>query len=160
MTHAELVKLAASWLTRTQRCSVVITEMATTGEEPDAIGWNRNESVLVECKTSRSDFFTDFGKPHRMMQAYGVGKLRYYLTLPGVIRMTELPACWGLLEVTGTKIRLARKAEPQPAWNHRQETRMLVSALRRIGTNPPAGTSIKCYTIETRNRAELHVEPE
>jgi len=37
-THDELVKKAKSWLW-SQGCAVVITEMSSSTQEPDAIGW-------------------------------------------------------------------------------------------------------------------------
>lgn len=57
ISHAQLVTVAARWLGR--RCSVVLTELQTSGEAPDAIGWSHRQSTLVECKVSRSDFLSD-----------------------------------------------------------------------------------------------------
>lgn len=59
MTHADLVMLAERWL-YAMGCGVVIFEQRTfSWEQPDALAWKSNESILVECKTSRSDFHAD-----------------------------------------------------------------------------------------------------
>jgi hypothetical protein len=53
-THANLVLSAARWLRNTKGCTVVFTEFAATGNEtPDAIGFQGERSILVECKVSR-----------------------------------------------------------------------------------------------------------
>lgn len=155
ISHTSLVEVAAAWLRR--KCSVVITELATTGETPDAIGWHGTHSTLVECKCSRADFLADKSKWFRREEWQGIGQRRYYLTTPGIIRLEELPPKWGLLEVTGNRIRELRKAEVMDDTNHRHEIGILLSTLRRIGKGAPTGTSIKCYTIETKCRATLGV---
>jgi hypothetical protein len=87
----------------------------------------------------------------------GIGFARYFLTAPGIIKETELPAKWGLLELTGSKVRVVRKSEHFEETNHRHEIRILLSAIRRIGQNAPPGVSIKCYTIQSKNTASLRV---
>lgn len=159
MTHNQLVDVAADWLRRT--CSVVVTELATQGEEPDAIGWHGTHSTLVECKASAADFRADGSKPFRCSPFMGIGQHRYFLSASGVIPMDKLPAGWGLLEVTGSRVRVARQSDGFEA-NHVQEMRILLSCLRRIGHSAPKGVSIRCYTIDTLNRASLGIlmEPE
>lgn len=61
MTHSTLVSRAKKWLQ--QKHSIVVTEMGTSGEEPDAIGFRMGFSTLIECKTSRSDYYADRRKP-------------------------------------------------------------------------------------------------
>ncbi len=153
--HQSLVESAARWLRR--KCSVVITELATTGETPDAIGWHGTHSTLVECKCSRADFLADKAKWFRREQRQGVGTERYYLTLPGIVKLGELPPKWGLLEVTGSRVIEVLRAEHCEETNRRHEIGILLSTLRRIGKGAPVGTSIKCYTIETKCRATLGV---
>lgn len=157
MTHSELVELAAAWLRN--RCPIVVTEIATTGEEPDALGWHCSNSILVECKVSREDFRADAKKSFRLDSFSGIGNQRYFMAPAGVIPVNDLPSKWGLLEVTGSRIRRARDSEYFEA-NHRHEIGILISCLRRIGRTAPQGVSIKCYTIETRNRATIEIEPE
>ncbi|MNK58657.1 hypothetical protein D3C87_777470 [compost metagenome] len=149
MTHAELVELAAEWLW--SKCSVVITEMVSvsvTMECPDAIGWYSHASYLVECKASRADFLADRKKVFRQSPEHGMGTYRYFLAARGVIKPEELPANWGLLEVSeGGKVRTAVKSSPQPSF-FQAERDLLLSALRRVGKAIPdgAGVSVKYYT--------------
>ena len=101
MTHAQLVERAVRWL-RAYRCGVVLSEQAcVSGEMPDAIGWKRAcHSVLVECKVTRADFLADRAKPFRLKPEKAVGSERFYLTPPGLVKVEELPAGWGLLEAS------------------------------------------------------------
>ena len=100
MTHDELVIRAVRWLKNTVRCVVVAGEPWTPDWElPDAIGWKSWASWLVECKTSRADFFRDQKKGFRRAGAKSLGNYRYYMTPPGLIHPNELPPGWGLLEV-------------------------------------------------------------
>lgn len=157
VSHATLVEVAACWLRR--KCSVVITELGTTGETPDAIGWQGPHSMLIECKVSRADFKADAQKCFRREEWMGIGQRRYFLTVPGIIQPGELPARWGLLELTGSKVRKVHEGQNFPEVNSRHEIGILLSTLRRIGQSAPPGTSIKCYTIETERRATLGVRP-
>lgn len=155
ISHSTLVEAAALWLRKD--CSIVTTELCTFGESPDAIGWNGSTSTLIECKASLADFKADKLKPFRFYEWQGIGMRRYYLSIPGVIKVEDLPPKWGLLELTGAKIRLVRKSELFEQVNHGQEIRILLSLLRRIGQNAPEGVSVRCYTIRTRNRSSLSV---
>ncbi|MEQ6438152.1 adenylosuccinate synthase [Comamonas sp. w2-DMI] len=98
------------WLKRPQSrgghgCQVAVDECSTgkTGEIPDALGFCfygqavRDGTVMVECKTSRADFFADKAKQHR--HTGGVGNWRYYMAPAGLIQVDELPDKWGLIEV-------------------------------------------------------------
>jgi hypothetical protein len=112
MNHKELCALAVAWLQRPSSrfgpgCLVAISETTNwiNGEIPDAIGWRpykhaRCGSVIVEVKTSRSDFLADANKPHRKDAATGMGIYRYMMAPEGVIPLDRLPAKWGLIEVT------------------------------------------------------------
>lgn len=106
MKHSELIEIAVRWLRGTQRCSVVLAEAQGGHEIPDAIGWARGGrvSTLVECKVSRSDFLRDAKKWHRRA-GLAIGQQRYYLTPPGTIVPSDLPADWGLLEA-GARVRV------------------------------------------------------
>ncbi len=156
MTHKDLVQIAADWLKK-NRCSVVITELATGGECPDAIGWRGPFSTLVECKISRCDFSSDRKKPFRSANWLGVGLNRYFLTPPGLLSVDDLPPKWGLLEFSGDKLRVAKKSELFRV-NNRHEVSILLSCLRRIGHLSPRGVSIRCYTIESQNTATVSLE--
>jgi hypothetical protein len=134
MTHEELRKRAVKWLTG-KGCSVVLSEIVALDghitEIPDAIGWKHgNQSTLVECKISRSDFKANAEKLH-MQADSGVGQYRYFLTPPNMMHLDEVPEGWGLLETRDKHIHVKKDAamrEPNRAY----ETSMLVSALRRI----------------------------
>lgn len=83
MTHAELVTRAAKWLKNFMRCRVVLTELValtSSGERPDAIGWVFNQSILIECKANRSDFYADSKKRARHEGYPALGAWRFYLT--------------------------------------------------------------------------------
>lgn len=94
------------------RCRCVLAECGAVNEIPDAIGWRRAvQSILVECKTSRSDFFADRSKYFRRNPEQGMGMARYMMTPPKLVRPEELPAGWGLLEAHARCVRVVRASE-------------------------------------------------
>lgn len=108
-THAALCDMAVKWLKRAHSaggpgCQVAVSEVAGgwTGEIPDAIGFSLSHwetgATVIEVKVSRSDFLADRHKPHR--HAGGMGSWRYFMTPVGLLSLDELPAGWGLIEVT------------------------------------------------------------
>lgn len=135
MTHAQTVEKAVRWL-RWYRCGVVLSEQAcVSGEMPDAIGWKPAcHSVLVECKVSRADFLADREKPFRVKPEKGVGSERFYLTRPGLVRVKELPAGWGLLEHRrgGIEMVQASAKNLRSAVGFRYEMNLLLASLRRV----------------------------
>lgn len=135
MTHAQLVDKACRWL-RSYRCGVVLSEQAcVSGEMPDAIGWKRQcHSVLVECKVSRADFFVDREKPFRLKPEHGVGCERFYLMMPGLVKVEELPAGWGLLEYQRGRIVTVRDSAKnlRTARGFRYEMNLLLASLYRV----------------------------
>ncbi len=135
MTHAQLVERAVRWL-RAYRCGVVLSEQAcVSGEMPDAIGWKKAcHSVLVECKVARADFLADREKPWRQRPERGVGSERFYLTLPGLIKIEELPAGWGLLEYRRGHIDTLHESVKnlRTATGFRCEMNLLLASLRRV----------------------------
>ena len=137
MTHDDLVARAARWLRGTQRCSVVITVTEScTYEIPDAIGWRHmGYSILVECKTFRSDFFRDVKYKNCHSPKMGMGQRRYFMTPPGLLGLDEIPQGWGLLEVHEKYVRVKRKAPPRSEevmkfYSRRMEQMQIFSALR------------------------------
>jgi hypothetical protein len=135
MTHAQLVEKAVRWLRR-YRCGVVLSEQAcVSGEMPDAIGWKQAcHSVLVECKVTRADFLADRAKRFRLKPEKGVGSERFYLTLPGLIKVEELPAGWGLLELGRGRIEMVHPSAKnlRSASGFRCEMNLLLASLRRV----------------------------
>jgi hypothetical protein len=135
MTHAQLVERAVRWL-RWYRCGVVLSEQAcVSGEMPDAIGWKQaSHSVLVECKVTRGDFLADHGKPFRVKPEKGVGCERFYLTPARLLKVEELPAGWGLLELQRGRVEMVRPSEKKlrTAVGFRYEMNLLLASLRRV----------------------------
>lgn len=135
MTHAQLVEKAVRWL-RSYRCGVVLSEQAcTSGEMPDAIGWKKAcHSVMVECKVTRADFMVDREKPWRQKPERGVGSERFYLALPGLIKVEELPTGWGLLEIRRGRLEMVRESAKnlRTAVGFRYEMNLLLASLRRV----------------------------
>ena len=113
MTHAELVKIAEKWLLGTRKCSFAFTELVclATSEIPDAIGFRDGQSILVECKTSRADFFSDAKKFFRQHSAQGMGTYRFFMCPRGIINVQDLPLGWGLVEVS-------ENGKPRQVWGH------------------------------------------
>jgi len=135
MTHAHLVQRAVRWL-RHYRCGVVLSEQAcVSGEMPDALGWKQAcHSVLVECKVTRSDFLADRAKPFRQKSEKGVGNERFYLAPPGMIKVEELPAGWGLLQIQRGRVEMlhASTKNLRSATGFRYEMNLLLASLRRV----------------------------
>ena len=142
-THKELVARAERWLRNSKGCPVVLTELVTgAGEIPDAIGWKGAYSTLIECKTSRSDFFNDSKKDARRL-GLNMGAACYYLTPPGLVKPEEVPSYWGLLEAGPRSVKVLKKSKSrsidgagdydQLMARQNREIVMLVSALRRAG---------------------------
>ncbi|HVP43595.1 MAG TPA: hypothetical protein VMS96_09180 [Terriglobales bacterium] len=137
MTHAQLVKLAESWLRRSYRCGVILSEQAcSSGEVADVIGWKgRCRSVVVECKASRADFLADAQKPWRKDPDLALGCERIYLAPAGLIAPAELPAGWGLLECRGRKLQFVvkpRRASLRTPQGMMHEMNLLLASLRRV----------------------------
>jgi hypothetical protein len=135
MTHTQLVERAVKWL-RWYRCGVVLSEQAcVSGEMPDAIGWKQaSHSVLVECKVTRNDFLADRAKPFRLKPDKGVGSERFYLTPPGLVKIDELPAGWGLLEFRRGHVEMLHPSAKnlRTATGFRYEMNLLLASLRRV----------------------------
>ena len=142
-SHAELVVLGEKWLKR-QNCGVVFRDAfrasTTHGEQPDAIGWRHNISILVECKASRADFLADRAKTFRAEPAKGIGDWRFYLCQKDLILESELPSGWGLLYADGSRVRPVAGFPGNCNWGKNRpfigekecEIQMLYAALRRM----------------------------
>lgn len=139
MTHSQIVDKAAKWLKNhkgnihTPNCPLVVKELDTlnhSGEIPDVIGWCYCLSVLIEVKTSYSDFLHDKNKRHKKY-SIGMGQQRYFCCPFGMIKTEELPDKWGLLTINQSgKIELVKGAEMQEADLNCERT-MLLSIIRR-----------------------------
>lgn len=146
LTHDDLVAAAGRWLRNTAACSVVLEELVANtgnGEKPDAIGWYTGHTLLIECKASRADFLADHKKRFRMHPERGMGMFRYFMAPAGLIKPSELPSQWGLLEVTGQRVSVSAGyrprtiVRPESPWAFPDryvdgETQMLLSAMVRV----------------------------
>ena len=155
--HNELVKKAIKWLWG-QGCVIVISEMAGRSQEPDALGFCHTYSILVECKANRSDFLSDKHKCHHR-SGYSMGDKRYYLAPKGIIKPSELPEKWGLLEPYGKGFTIVESAGWFRDKASNMEISLLISSMRRIKGMMPKGTSVKSYYYQTGNTATLGIKP-
>lgn len=110
MTHEELVMRACRWLGSKHRCRPIFAEFKHrySDEMPDAIGWTRRLTHVVECKISRADFLKDRKKTH-VRAGNSIGHRRWYLTQPDLIRPEEVEG-HGLLYLMPRGVRLVKKA--------------------------------------------------
>lgn len=138
--HYEYIQIVSKWLkkhtynVKIHNCPIIATDIVSlnnTGEVPDVIGWSSSQSVLVEVKTSRTDFKKDFKKKFRIDQSKGMGNYRLYCCPENMIDVNELPENWGLLYVVDNKIKLIKFPEYQNA-NLDTERSLLLSIIRRL----------------------------
>jgi Holliday junction resolvase len=159
MTHNDLIKIGREWLIKPycnlsdeyghSGCSVVLTELCAHtkyGEQPDILGFCTGKSILIECKTSLSDFFADQKKVVRKFENFGIGSQRWYLAPEGIIPVEKVPEKWGLLEVTpNRKIKVSKRPVLQER-DFQSEINMLISTMRRLNILPDDHVAIKKYT--------------
>ena len=99
------------------RCGIILSEQyCASGEVPDVIGWKGScQSVLVECKVSRSDFLADANKPFRLKPEEGLGSRRFYMAagrLDCARRIAEALGTAGVQGPAGAIVGEAREAGP------------------------------------------------
>jgi hypothetical protein len=145
--HTQIQAAAARWIKRQHAgphrysgCAFVAVDPVTCAyEQPDVIGWNSCESVLVEVKVSRADFAKDKTKAHRVWTE-GLGNARWFAVPVGMLRPAEIPDGWGLLEWDGRALSVAKDCTKRILTQQGllEERRILVSLLRRID-RPPKG---------------------
>ena len=136
MTHAQLIRAAERWL-RSHRCHIVLSEQtADSGEVPDVIGWRGNcHSIVIECKVSRADFFVDQKKSVRQKPERGMGCERFYLTPKDLLRDSDLPQGWGLLEIDKREVVMRVRSSRRSLCTLdglRAEMELLLASLRRV----------------------------
>lgn len=163
ITHDYLVEMARKWLVRgcsaVKPCGLVVTELARSGENPDAIGWPGvgGWSVLVECKATRADFKSDSKKYFRKNAGQGMGYKRYYMAPKGLIAVSELPAGWGLVEVENGKTRLKYRSKPF-TFDTKEENSLLLSLIRRLKIRDcDEHIAIRAYKVQTSTRPRATV---
>lgn len=101
ITHEQLVLIGYKFLKNQLKFPIVSMEKKCSGsrEIPDVMGFRSDTSILIECKTSRTDFHADKKKPERSGEIDGYGNYRLFLAPKGLIKINDLPEKWGLLEV-------------------------------------------------------------
>lgn len=98
-THKQIVEIAYRWVLKNGGVGVAFKELKSMAcEIPDVIGFDCWQSILIECKVSRSDFFSDKNKTHKQHSA-GMGNWRFFACPKGMIKVSELPEKWGLIYV-------------------------------------------------------------
>jgi len=183
ITHSELIRLGREWLIKPYAqmapyghagCAVVITEISAStygGEQPDVLGFSGKKSILIECKTSRSDFNADKNKVFRNpeLSNMALGNQRWYLAPHGVIPVDKVPEKWGLLEwLGGLNVVVIKKPEIQER-NRDSEIMILLSVMRRLNIQKDGHVAIKRYEdkpmitvkgepIISKKRAEFYIQ--
>jgi len=139
MTHKDLVEVGYKWVLKSGGCGVAFKELnsgAFNGEYPDVIGFaSGGHSLLIEVKTSRSDFLSDSRKRFRKDPKIGMGSYRYYLCPKGLIKREELPEGWGLIYVDD---KLRARVEYKP----------MIEVVKECGTYKYHYTHEKCLKSE------------
>lgn len=115
LTHEDLLARAEKWLWGTNKSTIVLVQAPVRGAIADALGFGPSSYVTqLECKVSRSDFLADQKKYHRLQPRWDVGSHRFYLTPPGLLKPSEIPERWGLLEAHKKIVRRVKDAQPWP----------------------------------------------
>jgi hypothetical protein len=158
LDHDKLCQRAVRWLHGTMRCEPVYSRNASCWEIPDAIGWSGRGSIVVECKTSVSDFRADLrkywrwkGTEHEWAWPYdrftqksaherglskitapSMGDYRYYFCRPEVLSIAlvqEKAPDHGLVWWQGARIRVLLAAPKRKDVNKDNEIRYLRFAI-------------------------------
>ena len=139
-THYNLCLLGAKWLRIRKNCErfegrwkyVAVEVCVQACENPDIWAFNGWSTIVVEVKTSRSDFLNDRkkvwyqpGHEHTL-----AGNYRYYLAPKGMLNSDDLPEGVGLLEWDGKEIVRTIRATRHEISNHADGI-IMASILRR-----------------------------
>ena len=140
--HYNLCLEGAKWLKRKKNAErfetpwkYIAVELCVYGcENPDIWAFNGWSTIVVEVKTSRSDFKNDKKKWWRMPghEQCIAGNYRYYLVPKGLLKPDDLPEGVGLLEYDGKNIERTIKAARKTVSNHADGI-IMASILRREG---------------------------
>lgn len=159
MTHDELCLLGMKWLRRKGRsrdwhemradpegalkvqyccgCMIAAVEVQCGSERADVFGVScTGHTELVEVKVSRGDFLRDGHKFQRLHRGCGVGRARWYLTPPDVIRDGDDLRGFGHVVVMprGLKVlQWSRYFDPNPVY----EMQAMVQLLRIASNDAP-----------------------
>jgi hypothetical protein len=158
-THTNLRAIGEAWLRkREMRSSVVISDLFVLdaadgfrGERADVIGWFGQYSTVIECKTSRKDFFDNQKKPW-----LGMGRWRYFLVPKDLVQPSEVPSDYGLLEWDGTKVYTIIEAPDREDYDVYHEVELLLTAIRCMRNS--GGIRVTYYDSPV-NVATMGIEP-
>jgi hypothetical protein len=164
MDHDGLIARALTWL-RSQQHPLVLSEMASCSEVPDAIGFATNRCTVVEVKTSRSDFRRDQAKYKYLVNENGqrcslkapliyrkhfegckietapsMGSQRYFMSVPDIITpemVQQHHPDHGLLYVKGKIVKKILEAPMRvhPQRDFEAEARYLQYSMRHLVGN-------------------------
>lgn len=117
LSHKQAIDIAANWLANQKkatcpyRAMIILREptslLSTIGttELPDVLGvFNASQTVNIEVKVSRADFFADKNKQHN----HPYGHYKIYACPTKMINEDEVPDGWGLLYLSGNGGRLVK----------------------------------------------------
>ena len=142
MTHKELIEKGAKFLKNSKswrfRCQYVVKDFVSMCyETPDVFGIRGSRNILIEVKTSKTDFKKDQKKRFRREPSEGIGYTRYYLCPENLITIEELPDKWGLLYCnTKNKIEVIKESEVFNERNIYGEMNIMYSIIRRLALKP------------------------
>lgn len=92
--------------------------------------WGSNAGrirVAYEVKVSRSDFLAELRKPAKRQLGMALSHEFYFAVPKGLVSVEEVPADCGLVEMAGTRSKVARKAPRRvPRWFSEDEVRSLL----------------------------------
>jgi hypothetical protein len=152
--HDALVRVASEWLF-SQGCTLVVTDIGggRMPERPDAIGWRGNESVLIECKASRSDFGDEGSKSRHRDPCRSIGMRRYFMVPAGSVTLEDMDHPyrgwthgWGLLIVSDGVVSCARTSIAHHG-TREHEIPVMLSAMRRVlAAGPVDGIQCRVFT--------------
>lgn len=100
-THRQIIEICYKWVLKRGSCGFAFKDLKCLEPEiADVIGFGSGDhSILIECKVSRSDFMADKKKSFRKYPERGLGRYRFYAAPKDLIKVSELPDNWGLIEV-------------------------------------------------------------
>ncbi|WP_318493496.1 hypothetical protein [Photobacterium leiognathi] len=103
LTHDQIADFAATQLKRFGY-QLAFSNLTSNShiELPDVLGFTGfGKSIVIEVKTSISDFHADKKKKSRVNKELSIGNQRVYLTPKGLLNPQDIPYGWLLWEIHG-----------------------------------------------------------
>lgn len=100
-----------SWLKSVKNCEATVVDWPyTSTHPPDVVGFAlAGRSYMIACIPNLS-VWEARRKLLLTAKEFRLGSERYLLTTPGLLGIKEIPLEWGLLELKGKNIRVAKAA--------------------------------------------------